>query len=122
MPKPTSPPRPDKRRFSAQDKLRILAAADACSSPEQLNALLRHERIYSAYLTKWRQTLQSKGKKGLSPSPGRKSVPVDRSKLARLERENARLERELVLARKLIDLQKKVSSLLEQMNQKPGNS
>ena len=34
-----------RRRFSAADKLRILAEADACHQPGQLGALLRREGL-----------------------------------------------------------------------------
>ncbi len=37
-----------RRRFSAEDKRRILSEADACSERGQLAALLRRERLYSS--------------------------------------------------------------------------
>ena len=35
-----------RRRFSVEDKRRILAEADTCSERGQLTALLRRERLY----------------------------------------------------------------------------
>jgi transposase-like protein len=44
-----------RRRFSAQEKLRILEEADQCSEPGEIGALLRREGIYSSYLSRWRR-------------------------------------------------------------------
>lgn len=43
-------PRANRRRFSAAEKQRILEAADACSEPGEIGALLRREGIDSSYL------------------------------------------------------------------------
>lgn len=43
-------PEAKRRIFSAEQKLRILAEADACASPGEVGALLRHEGIYSSHL------------------------------------------------------------------------
>jgi transposase len=48
--------KPQPRKFSKQDKLCILQAADACSSPAEVAVLLRKEAIYSSYLTTWWKT------------------------------------------------------------------
>ena len=39
-----------RRRFSAEDKRRILEEAHACTERGQLTALLRRERLYSSQL------------------------------------------------------------------------
>ena len=115
-------PTPQNRKFSKQDKLRILQAADACSTPAEVTALLRTEGIYSSYLTTWRKTLQLKGESGFVSTRGRKPASSNAAKLGRLERENARLQRELATAKEVIALQKKVSTLLQQLEDKDGNS
>ena len=43
-----------RRRFSAQDKRRILSEAEACTERGQLSVLLRRERLYSSQLATWR--------------------------------------------------------------------
>jgi transposase len=115
-------PKPSNKIFSKEDKLRILQAADACSSSAEVNALLRKEGIYASYLTRWRKALQQKGESGLSSPRGRKPHPSNSTKLGRLERENARLQRELATAKEVIALQKKVSMLLQKLEDKEGNS
>jgi transposase len=43
--------RPRRRRFSAEYKLGVLAAADACARPGEVGALLRREGLYTSHLT-----------------------------------------------------------------------
>ena len=47
-------PKPKRRRFSAQEKLRVLQLADACTQPGEVGALLRREGLYSSHLAEWR--------------------------------------------------------------------
>jgi hypothetical protein len=44
-----------KIRVPQSEKLRILAAADACVAPGEIGALLRQEGIYSSHLATWRK-------------------------------------------------------------------
>jgi len=46
--------KPERRRFTADYKLRILAEADNCTGPGQIGALLRREGLYSSNLNQWR--------------------------------------------------------------------
>ncbi|MBU6435236.1 MAG: transposase, partial [Nitrospirae bacterium] len=46
---------PTRRRFTAEDKLRILKLADACTAVGSLGALLRAEGLYASNLTTWRR-------------------------------------------------------------------
>ena len=106
---------PAKRRsFSPAEKLRILRQADACSERGEVEALLRREGIYSSHLSAWRKALGRYGSDGLSArKPGRKPKRDAKDlRIEVLEKKSARLERELSLARKLIELQKKVSEIL----------
>jgi transposase len=47
-----------RRILSKSEKLRILAAADTCTAPGDIGALLFRERIYSAHLATWRKQRQ----------------------------------------------------------------
>ena len=113
-----------RRRFSAAEKLRVLEAADRCDKPGELGALLRREGIYSSHLAAWRKARKERGEAtGLEPQKrGPKGVPKDERdvKFAKLERENARLARELERAKAIIDIQKKVAELLGIPLAKPG--
>lgn len=104
-----------RRQFSTREKRRIVAAADACRKPGELGALLRREGIYSSMLSTWRQQIARANEAALAPRRrGPKADPArpERLRIARLERDKARLERELEKARLIIDVQKKVAALL----------
>ena len=104
-----------RRRFSAAYKRRIVREADRCSQPGELGALLRREGLYGSNLSAWRRqhdagVLSGRG----SPKRGRKARPKDArdQRIAELERERRRLRRKLEQAETVIEIQKKVSTLL----------
>lgn len=106
---------PTRRRFTAAYKLHIVEAADRCTAPGETGALLRKEGLYSSHLTLWRRQRDEGALKKLAPKKrGRKAAPVDPSarRVAELERENERLRHKLEQATTIIEVQKKVSSLL----------
>jgi len=116
VPDPEVVPKAKRRKFTKRDKLRILKAADACTKPGQLGALLRSEGVYSSYLTRWRQQLEA-GQLA-TKKPGRPAGDPSDKELARLRRENARLAKKLEQAEVIIDVQKKLSDLLGLNNDK----
>lgn len=103
-----------RRHFSPSEKWRILAAADRCSEPGEIGALLRREGIYSSHLANWRKQRAAVDGAGLDSRRGRKADPglAEAHRTAKLTRENERLRRQLAQARLIIEVQKKVSSLL----------
>ena len=112
-PDPEVPERAHRRQFSAAYKLRILDEADACSAPGQLGALLRREGLYSSHLSEWRRLRAQGTLAALAPQRrGRPATPLTSAELTRLRRENEQLTRQLAAAEAIIDIQKKVSSLL----------
>jgi len=106
--------KPTRRRFTAQYKRRILEEADACSQPGQIGALFRREGLYSSLLSAWRRERDKALSEGLGPRKrGRRAGKNPLAeRVARLERDNARLRRELEQAKLIIDIQKKTSQLL----------
>jgi transposase len=105
---------PGRRRvFGPAEKLRIVREADACKRGE-LGQLLRREGIYSSYLTEWRQELAQHGVEGLAQRRVGRPPKYDKKDLQiqALQKKATRLERELDIARKLLELQKKASELL----------
>lgn len=112
-PDPEVPARAHRRQFTAAYKLRILEEADACSAPGQLGALLRREGLYSSHLSEWRR-LRARGTfAALAPQRrGRPTTPLASAELTRLRQENEQLSRQLAAAEAIIEIQKKVSSLL----------
>ena len=102
-------------QYSNAEKRRILSAADRCRKPGELGALLRREGIYSSMLAKWRkQHARGEMGTGASPKRGPKANPVlaQVRKNQQLERENDRLRRRLAQAQEIIEVQKKLCTLL----------
>ena len=106
--------RPTRRRFSATYKQRIVEEADRCREPGEVGRLLRREGLYSSHLTAWRKAARSGSLRGLSKKRGRKAIERNplQGKVQKLERECARLEKELHKAHLIIDVQGKVAGLL----------
>ena len=103
-----------RRTFTAVYKQRILAEADAAAEPGAIGALLRREGLDSSHLTTWRRERQSGILKGLTPhkrGPKSKRSPLEEEN-QKLRRENQRLAEELRKAEIVIDVQKKVGTLL----------
>ena len=113
-PDPEVPEQAQRRRFTAAYKARILAAADACSEPGQIGALLRREGLYSSHLSTWRRQRQAGTLAALAPQRrGRQGAQPLEQAVQRLKRENARLAQRLAQAEAVIEVQKKLSALLE---------
>jgi len=111
-PDPEVSERAKRRRFTAEYKLRVLREADGCKGDGDLGALLRREGLYSSHLALWRRQRDEIAKAGLKARKrGPKPKAVD-SRVKQLERENARLQRQLEQAETIIDFQKKLSKLL----------
>jgi transposase-like protein len=110
-PDPQVTQRAARRRFTAADKLRILAEADACNQPGQLGALLRREGLYSSTLANFRKQRDA-GKLGKDPSLLRQQRRDKEAARQRDARKIASLEAENKKLKILLDLQKKVAELL----------
>ena len=115
VPDPEVAERARRRSFSASYKLKILEEVDRCSQPGEIGKLLRREGLYSAHLSKWRKQRDEGVLAALSPKRrGRKPRRPDPSakRIAELERDNARLRRDLRKAQTIIEVQKKLSEIL----------
>jgi transposase-like protein len=105
-----------RRRFSASDKRRILAAVDQASEPGEIGRILRREGIYHSLLSKWRQQRAEGIELGLSEKArGAKgpSVKMLQEENRKLQRQKTRIEEELRRARIIIEFQKKAAALFE---------
>jgi transposase-like protein len=101
-------PKAKRRTFSAAYKRQILQAADACHQPGQVGALLRREGLYSSHLTSWRRQ-RDRGELGTQ----KRGKPADpqAKEVARLQRQNERLQAQLSQAETIIEVQKKLCTL-----------
>jgi len=120
VPDPELVERPKRRRFSAEYKLRILRAADACTRPGEVGALLRREALYTSHLTAWRKQRDAGALEALDRKRGRK--PADRrdAEIEALRRRAERAEAELEKAHRVIEVQGNVSALLGELLKPKG--
>jgi len=89
-----------KRRYITREyKMKILQEYDSCTRVGEKGELLRREGLYSSSVTAWRRQLL-KGN-------------LDNQRLLAIEVENQRLKRELEIAQKVIDVQKKILDISE---------
>jgi transposase-like protein len=84
--------------------------ADQCSQRGELGTLLRREGLYSSTVGQWRRQLQESS---LAPSKKSTQKESPSQEIARLKRENDRLSEKLRQAELIIDVQKKVSELMQ---------
>ena len=102
-----------RRQFSAAYKLSVLEEADGCLNPGEIGALLRREGLYSSHLTMWRRERAAGALAALGRRRGRKAMlTAEQRRLVALQAENARLKRELEQARTIVEVQKKLCTLL----------
>lgn len=103
-----------RRSFTAEYKLRILAAADQAKGSHGIGALLRREGLYSSLLSTWRREREAGALQALTSQkrgPKSKRDPIAEEN-QQLRRETLRLTEELRKAEIVIDIQKKVAALL----------
>ena len=112
-----------RRVLSADYKLRILREADACQHGE-LGDLLRREKLYHGQLAQWRRELEESGVSGLAKSaPGPKSaMTADQKRILQLEKENQKLQKQLLIKEHCLELQKKALALLDGLEQESNRS
>ena len=116
----TAPPDPEvperssgRRQFSAKYKTKILAEYDGLDRAGR-GALLRREGLYSSLIINWRRQ-RDEGPAALARPAGRqKADPRDRE-IARLERQVQRLTGDLDKSRQVVEIQGKLSALLESL-------
>ena len=114
-PDPEVPEKKRRRKFTAKYKLSVLSESDLCTEPGQIGALLRREGLYSSHLTTWRRQKEKGLLDALSPKKrGRKKKSTNplADRVARLEKDNRRLQQKLKQAELIIEAQKKMSEIL----------
>jgi len=109
---PELPPAvPGKKRVFTEDfRRRCVAYYDSLPKDGSKGAYLRRCGVFSSQITDWRRSSQS------TPAvskPGRKPTDAVVVENAQLQAKVAKLERELERANTVIEVQKKVTSLLE---------
>jgi transposase-like protein len=114
-PDPEVPAIARRRQFTAEYKRRFLREYEASPKGER-GALLRREGLYSSHIDAWRKQQGAGELAGLAPKRRGRRPTKRRDEVAleneRLRRQLARAEHQLVRARKVIEVQKKISEIL----------
>jgi len=114
-PDPEVPERPrPPRSYPAAYKLRILGEYERLDKAGK-GALLRREGLYTSLISEWRKQRDRGALQALAKPAGRQPADPRDQQVARLRKENQRLAGELAKARKVIEVQGKLSALLEQL-------
>ena len=75
--------------------MRILREVDECKGQGEVGGQLRREGLYSSLVSKWREQRERGGLTGLSEHRRGPKVDAKAVELARLQRENKRLQEKL---------------------------
>jgi transposase len=114
VPDPEVPARARTRRYSAAFKAKILDEYEALDKTGK-GSLLRREGLYTSLIAAWKSQRDQAVRAALARPAGRPPADTRDKEIVRLKRENERLAAELGKARKVIDIQGKLSSLLGEL-------
>ena len=124
-PDPEVPERARRRTFTAQYKQQVLAAYEAAPDGEK-GAILRREGLYSSLISEWRRARDAGALAGLKQPQGRPAADPRDAQIARLQKEKAKLEKELATSRFVVEVQSKLHALLETISEgadtEPGSN
>lgn len=110
-PDPEVPAKPKRRTYPAEYKKRILESLDACTKSGERAALLRREGLYDSTIRDWQQARLNGTLAGAKI--GRPAKSPEQVENEKLRRENDKLREQLRKASLIIDVQKKISLLLD---------
>ena len=109
--------RPKRRTFTWDYKMRILDQYDSASTPQERNALLRREGLYSASLSEWRRARDnSDSAPAPERKPGRPAKSAADAENEKLRKENERLAAKLSRTEAALEIMGKVRALLEDIS------
>jgi transposase len=112
------PDRPQRRRFTPDYKLAILAEYDRLSADGAKSALLRREGLYSSHIVEWRRAREAGvlHRTGSPTAPTSKPKPAgDAAALAKVTRRAERAEAELAKTKAALEIMGKAHALLEML-------
>ena len=114
--------RPKRRTFTWEYKMRILDQYESASTPQERNAILRREGLYSNSISEWRK---ARGSAASAPPaekrPGRPGKPAGDGGNERLRRENEKLAARLARTEAALEIMGKVHALLENLSESAGS-
>jgi transposase len=115
VPDPQVPEKARRRTYTAKYKAEVLAEYEAADRAGK-GALLRREGLYTSLISSWRDQREAGGLEALGRSAGAAPASKEEKEATRLRKENERLAAELATAREVIEIQGKLSALLDQLS------
>jgi transposase len=116
-------PRPSRRVFSPEYKLAIVAEYENAPNGEK-GAILRREGLYSSHVIEWARARDAGviGGKDDGGGPARRPKrTAEEIELARLRRQNEKLQADLKKTRMALDIMGKAHALLEELSESADN-
>ena len=114
VPDPQVPERAKRRTYTARYKRDVLAEYEGCDRAGK-GALMRREGLYTSLISSWREQRDAGAMAGLARPAGAPPAGPVQKENARLRAENQRLSTELGRARAVIEVQGKLSALLDSL-------
>jgi transposase-like protein len=112
--------RPQRRTFTAEFKARILDEYESAPDAAARGAILRRERLYGSHILDWRKARDTGAAAGLTDrrqAAARAAKKAENAELARLQRQNARLQAELAKTQTALEIMGKAHALLELLSE-----
>lgn len=118
VPDPEVTARPRRRRFTKKYKIEVIRKLDQMKCKHERGEFLRREGLYFSNITLWRSQLEN-GIINVSESKVEVDMTVTEKDLhkqvKKLQSENEKLKSDLHKARTIIDFQKKMANLLDEL-------
>jgi transposase len=112
VPDPEVPERARRRTYTAKYKRTCSPSTRRVTAPAR-GALLRREGLYTSLISSWREQRDKGALEALAKPSGPAPADPAQREAARLRQDNERLAGELDKARKVIEVQSKLSALLD---------
>jgi transposase len=110
---------PRRRRvFTASEKLAHLSAYEAACEHGDGGGYLRREGLYSSLISEWRKQRDAGVLAGKAPGEKVGRLSAEQAEIARLTRENARLNKRLDTTEAALDIMGKAHALLESLSER----
>jgi transposase len=107
-----------RRAFSASEKLAHLSAYEQACEHGDGGGYLRREGLYSSLISEWRKQRDAGVLAGKAPGEKVGRLSPEQTEIARLTRENARLNKRLDTTEAALDIMGKAHALLESLSER----
>lgn len=107
-----------RRAFTASEKLAHLSAYEAACAQNDGGGYLRREGLYSSLISEWRKQRDAGVLAGKKPGEKVGKLSAEQVEIARLTRENARLNKRLNTTEAALDIMGKAHALLDSLSER----